>query len=72
MYQVILSDLFPMSENSRTQLSYNVTDFLLYGSRENNHCDAFVLNVQEDISFSSGWKRPESTVAPAAKADAIR
>lgn len=37
------------------QLSYNVTDSLLYGSRKNDYCDAFVLNVQDDISFSSGW-----------------
>ena len=57
VYQVILSDLVPMSENSKTQLPYNVTDFLLYGSSENNHCDAFDLNVQDDISFSSGWNR---------------
>ena len=45
----VLSVLFPMSENSKTQHLYNVTDFLLYGSRKNNQCNAFVLNVQDDI-----------------------
>lgn len=49
----VLSVLFPMSENSKTQHLYNVTDFLLYGSRKNNQCNAFVLNVQDDIFISN-------------------